>query len=143
MGLLVDLARALDHGTEPFEYLGISEPTGHSRVGGPPIMWRGHVGTTESELHRVACAGGKGGSLSCTCRLSNLPVPVPSWPHLWLAFGYLLPTMSQQRQPVLHADPEWQADPGVMWLWVAATSTISPMLVAGALGYLRRDPGLF
>lgn len=103
------------------------------------VMWSPR---SQSFIASLAPEGKEGVFLA----LAGFPTFLSQYP-VGLISGWLLDTYCPQcpnndNQSCM-LDPEWQAEPGVMWLWVAATSTISPMLVAGALGYLRRDPGLF
>jgi len=102
------------------------------------VMWSPR---SQSFIASLAPDGKEGVFLA----LAGLPTFLSQYP-VGLISGWLLDTYCPQcpnnDNQSCTLDPEWQADPGAMWLWVAATSAISPILVAGALGYLRKDVGL-
>lgn len=102
------------------------------------VMWSPR---SQSFIASLAPDGREGVFLA----LAGLPAFLSQYP-VGLISGWLLDTYCPQcpnnDYQSCTLDPEWHADPGAMWLWVAATSAISPMLVAGTLGYLRKGDGL-
>merc|ERR1740121_2543282 len=73
--------------------------------------------------------------------LAGLPTFLSQYP-VGLISGWLLdtycPACPNNGNDSCMLDPKWNADPGAMWLWVAATSALSPLIVTVFLAYLRR-----
>eukprot|EP00419_Tripos_fusus_P006160 CAMPEP_0172673448 /NCGR_PEP_ID=MMETSP1074-20121228/12151_1 /TAXON_ID=2916 /ORGANISM="Ceratium fusus, Strain PA161109" /LENGTH=530 /DNA_ID=CAMNT_0013490749 /DNA_START=50 /DNA_END=1642 /DNA_ORIENTATION=+ len=102
------------------------------------VMWSPR---SQSFIASLAPEGREGVFLA----LAGLPTFLSQYPvgliSGWLLDNYCPQCPSNDNQSCT-LDPEWQADPAAMWLWVAATSAVSPILVAVALGYLRTDTAL-